>query len=188
MRTFKFLMAAIALLCFVLISCEKEVVEVQTAETVQTYQLAPITKEQIKEAQAVIEASGGKCCVAVDPIGVDPIDDDSDNDGTVAATTCCEVTSVVLATMGNNKQLEIDYIMGPDDMELRVYQYIRFGTFFFRSGQYITIDNDDVVDCTADGVNIGTGFLPSGAQRVELQIVSNDGTNCGDEVIFNWVN
>ncbi|MGH1335716.1 MAG: hypothetical protein ACRBFS_06275 [Aureispira sp.] len=187
MRTFKFLLASIALLFFVTVSCTKPEAEQQATETIDdvTFVSKNAVDEKkamqlLKEFETVSEAKGGDGASKGDNKGT----------GTVtSAVECCAVSSLSLKQWTPTfVNLNVQFTMGMNDLEVRVLHYTKNATGGWNYYGYSKIINNDP-SCIEDGVNMGTMHLPSGDHLAIARVWDLDDSWCGSPSNFLfWTN
>lgn len=187
MRTFKFLLASIALLLLVTISCTKHEAEQNTAEAIEdvTFVGKNTADEQqamqlLQELEAISAAKGGDAASKGDNKGT----------GTVASTVeCCDVSSLSLKQWTPTfVNLNIKFTMGMNDLEVRVLHYVKDANNNWSYYGYSKVINNDP-SCIEDGVNMGTMHLPSGDHLAVARVWDLDDSWCGSPSSFLfWTN
>lgn len=184
MKTFKFLLASVALLLLVTVSCSKSETEQHAAETMDDVSfVGKNTADEkkaiqlLKEFENLSQAKGGDDAVKGDEI---------DN----KVMECCDVSSLSLKQWTPTfVNLNVKFTMGPNDLEVRVLHYLENAAGGYDYLGYSRIINNDP-SCIEDGVNMGTMHLPSGDHLAIARVWSaTDNFWCGDPSNFlYWTN
>lgn len=189
MRTFKFLLVSLVLLLLVTVSCDKQEAQTQTAENLDNVEFfgKNAADEQdamdiLADLEAVDQAKGGDAASK----------DKGTGSSTAAAssTPCCDVSSISLIQWTPTfVNLNIQFTMGPDDLEVRVLHYIKDANNSWSYYGYSKVINNDP-SCIEDGVNMGTMHLPSGEHLAIARVrsaISNSWCGSGSNFLF-WTN